>query len=145
MGTSYTEFKSFGFWSDDVLLSAIYFLLHKEFNSLEAKNYFIRSIIEKFLYASTFKGVGCVPNYIDEFNTEEKTDLLRKALQSIIIGISEDNLISAQEFNEHKVASITDWTTIPRIELVRTAKLLLKLVNGELKTDAASEIDYLSD
>lgn len=142
MGTSFSEYKNYGFWSNDGLLEIVLFLIHRELKNLSSQEKFLLDIIEKLHIASTAGFVGCIPNHIDKFDTPEKLNYLRQALLKVIAGLKTETYLTVDSLNESQVGGGGQWQMVPMKGALGTAELMLKLIDGELKTDASSKIDY---
>jgi len=142
MGTSYTGYNGYGFWAHDQFLSGTLYLIQREIKKTNLNTGFLKQINENLFIAATDENIGSIPNHISDFDTDEKVDYLKFALSNIINKIAEDSFISVDELNINAVGGYA-WTHIPKEEFLRVVKLLYKLVNGELKTNASSKIDYL--
>ena len=140
MGTSYTEYNNFGFWSNDKFLAGLLYLVQKELKTNKPSS-FLNIITEKLYDASTNEYAGCIPDYISDFDTNGKMESLRLALNIIIQNLKSENLVILEELNSHKVGGFI-WNHLAKEDLLKTTNLLLKLINGELKTNASSIIDY---
>lgn len=132
MATSHIDYNNLGFWTHDRFLSAILYLIQKNLEESENSK-FLKEIKIKLLEASTGGYVGCIPNYIDEFNDSEKIRYLKNSILKLIKEVenSTDKLVS--EFNKLEIGGYS-WETMPKEEIIETAKLLIKLVDGEIET-----------
>lgn len=142
MGTSFTEYNKFGFWSKDELLSCVLFLISQELKKINSPNKFIIEQSEELYLAATTGFSGCIPDHIYEFDTKEKLALLKEVLISIINGLQVDNYLTIKDLNDNEVDGSSNWSNINRIGIEGTAKLILQLLDGNLKTNASSKIDY---
>lgn len=139
MGTSYVEYNNFGFWSHDKLLSATLFLIQKHLPE-DDESELIKELKINLFDASTAGYVGCIPNCIEDFDSVEKLDFLRSAILKAIDDINNNESELVEEFEKNQVGGYF-WNSIPKKEIIKNAKLILNLVNGELKNDALGEID----
>ncbi len=142
MGSSFTKYNGFGFWSKDELLTSVLFLISRELKKLNSSDNFVDEISDKIYNASTAGFIGCIPDHFDKFDNTEKSKLLRQAIESLIDGLKVDNYLTVTDLNENKVNGSSNWVSINLIGIEGTAKLMLQLLNGELKTNASSKIDY---
>ena len=142
MGTSFIEFKDKGFWTHDAFLEGLSFLLAREFEKIEDKQAWQRELITNWRDAASAGFVGCVPSYFQYFDTHDKVELLREALIRILNKLQNDaNFLTVSQLNENNVGQ-GRWIELNLHWFINITKLTLKLIDGELKTDAASPIDY---
>jgi len=142
MGTSYVEFIGKGYWTHDAFLEGLSYLLAREFSKLENKEKWQIDLIERWTDAATAGFVGCVPSSIKYFDTHDKVQLLRATLINILNQLSEnENYLTVTELNENKVGQ-GGWNIIDVKRLINIVQLTFDLIDGKLKTDASSPIDY---
>lgn len=77
MGTSYVEFIGRGYWTHDVFLEGLSYLLAREFKKIKVKEKWQTELIENWTVSATTGFVGCVPSYFNAFDTHDKVQLLR--------------------------------------------------------------------
>lgn len=126
MATSYVEYNETGFWSHDRFLSAILYLIQKNLEENE-KLKFLEDIKEKMLEASTGGYVGCIPNYIDEFDSLEKAEYLKKSILNSIKELENSNDELILEFNKLEIGGYS-WEIMPKKEIIEIGKQIIKLV-----------------
>ena|ERR1051325_340005 len=120
MGTSYTEFKEYGFWSRDYFLEQWLGQLAAECKTqIPLPSWLVATCEHWELRAKGIFG-GWVHAGLDEFLTDEER-------VSLIISISEK--VKNRFPREH--------------HLNRTGNLFVRLLEGELRTDASSPLDYM--
>lgn len=142
MGTSYVEFHNKGYWTHDVFLEGLSYLLAREFKKLKVKDVWQTALIDKWTNAATTGFVGCVPSYFEDFDTHDKVQLLRETLISIQKQLIDDpNFITVSELNENSVGA-GGWIELNLNRFLNISKLTLDLIDGELKTNASSPISY---
>lgn len=142
MGTSYVEFINKGYWTHDAFLEGLSYLLAKEFGKLRMIQDWQLELIENWNSAATTGYVGCVPSYFDKFDTHDKVQLLRNILINIQRQLIEDpNYITISELNEKNVGQ-GGWVEINTKRFINITRLTLDLIDGHLKTDSSSAIDY---
>lgn len=143
MATSYIDYNNFGFWLNDRFLAATLYLIQKNLKNETDKSDFLNRIIAELYDASTVGYVGCIPNNIQEFDNTKKRNYLKNALSKSIEQIINSPKELVDEFNNIQVGGFV-WQEMPKPEMIGTIKLLIKLINGEIRTNAASKIDYLN-
>ena len=65
-----------------------------------------------------------------------------EVLISIINGLQVDNYLTIKVLNDNEVDGSSNWSNVNRMGIEGTAKLILQLLDGNLKTNASSKIDY---
>jgi hypothetical protein len=145
MATSFVEFKNYGYWSNDGFLEGVLYLLNRELKKIEPSQDWMNNVIEEWTFAYSVGFSGCIPVCLNEyFNSEDKVSILRQVLEKLIRNFDEvDNYITVQELNDNRVGGDGRWIGINQVGFINTAELMLDLINGKLKTDASSPIDYL--
>lgn len=142
MGTSYVEFIDKGYWTHDVFLEGLSYLLAREFYKIEVKQQWQEELISDWTGAATAGFVGCVLSYLKKFDTHDKVQLLRKTLVYIQKELTENpSFLTVVELNENGVGK-GGWIELPLNRFQHITKLTLDLIDGQLKTDASSPIDY---
>jgi hypothetical protein len=117
MGTSFTMYKEFGFWTRDSFLSRWLESLLEEMQKLPAREVWQESLIEHWRAQSKIDG-GVMSLRLDEF-------LINDERRDCIVSLSQ----RALQRNEGDAR--------------RTGELFIALLAGRLRTTAASPIDYL--
>jgi hypothetical protein len=142
MGTSYVKFASNGYWANDAYLEGFSYLLAREFNKLEDKRNWQIDLIDRWTNAAMTGFAGCVPSYFEHFDTHDKVQILRKILMLMLKGLKEDpNFLTSEELNQNKIGN-REWGA-PNINgFINITNLTLDLMEGRLKTNASSPIDY---
>ena len=119
MGTSFTEYKEFGFWSRDSFLASWLGSLLDEMKKLPMREAWLESVMEHWRVQSRIDS-GVMSLALDQFLTNEKR-------RDCMLSLSR----SALRRCEGKVH--------------RTGELFIALLTGELRTTASSPIDYFDD
>jgi hypothetical protein len=119
VGTSFVEYKGFGFWSRDNFLEAWLNTLLDEMQKLPTREEWQESLMEHWRSQRSIDG-GCMSIGLDEFLTDI-------AKRDFVLSVSRKVL-------EHS-------SSLGR----RTGELFIDLLEGELTTTASSPIDYLND
>lgn len=141
VATSYVEFIQYGFWTHDSYLEVLSYLLAREFNRLDKKDDWQLNLISKWRMAASAGFIGCVPSYLKDFDTHEKVQLLREILVMIRSRLEDTpTFLTAFELNQH--TSREDWEDHHLPIFNQIVELTLRLIDGEMKTTAASPIDY---
>lgn len=117
MGTSYVEFRKCGFWTRDSFLSGWLTTLIDEMRTTLSANDWLPSVIRHWETQCEIDG-GCMALDLDGFLADdEKRGYVISAAESALTRTSEQSM--------------------------RTGRLFLALLRGEVKTDVSSPIDYL--
>ena len=119
MGTSFVEYKGFGFWTRDSFLEDWLKSFLDEIQRLAISEQWQESLIEHWWTQASIDG-GCTWIGLDEFLTDTRK-------RDYVLSVSKRAL-------EH-------GNSLGR----RTGELFIDLLEGKLTTTASSPIDYLSD
>ena len=119
MGTSFVEYKGFGFWTRDNFLECWLYSLLNEMQKLPTKEQWQDSLMEHWRIQASIDG-GCMSIGLDEFLADTKK-------RDFVLSVSRKTL-------EHS-------NSLGR----RTGELFIDLLEGKLKTTSSSPIDYLND
>jgi hypothetical protein len=119
VGTSFVEYKGFGFWSRDSFLEAWLNTLLDEIQKLPTTGQWQESLIEHWRTQASIHG-GCMSIGLDEFLTDIKK-------RDFVLSVSRKAL-------EHS-------NSLGR----RTGELFIDLLKGSLTTTVSSPIDYLNE
>ena len=119
MGTSFVEYKGFGFWSRDNFLEAWLNTLLDEMQKLPTAGEWQESLMEHWRSQRSIDG-GCMSIGLDEFLTDTRKKEFALSVSRKALGHS--NLLGR-----------------------RTGELFIDLLEGKLRTIASSPIDYLND
>jgi hypothetical protein len=117
MGTSYIQYKGFGFWSRDIFIESWLTTLLAEMKKLLEEEPWQKSLMEHWRVQAHIDG-GCVWVGLDDFLTD-------KVKEDAILFLSKQALRSTEPLGRE------------------TGELFVKLLEGRLHTDASSPIDYL--
>jgi hypothetical protein len=118
VGTSFVEYKGFGFWARDNFLEGWLNSLLDEMQKLPAKEQWQDSLLEHWRTQASIDG-GCMSIGLDEF----LTDITKKDFVLLVSrrALEHSNLLGR-----------------------RTGELFIDLLEEKLTTTASSPIDYLS-
>jgi hypothetical protein len=117
MGTSYIKYKGHGFWSRDSFIESWLYTLIAELEKLPRPEPWQKPLIDHWRVQATIDG-GVIWVGLDDFLTDESK------LESVL-SAAKRSLHSAEPLGRE------------------TGELFIKLLEGQLKTDASSPIDYL--
>jgi hypothetical protein len=119
MGTSFVKYKEFGFWTRDSFLESWLTTLLDEIRKLPALEPWQESLMEHWRVQATIDG-GVMSVGLDEFLTDGKR-------KDFMLSMAKEALERSEPLGH------------------RTGELFIDLLTGNLKTNDASPIDYLSD
>jgi len=119
MGTSFTEYKEFGFWSRDSFLASWLATLLNEMQKLPVREAWQESLMEHWRVQSRIDG-GVMSLGLDEF-------LINDERRDCVLSLAH----SALQQSEEKAR--------------RTGELFSALLAGKLRTTASSPINYFDD
>jgi hypothetical protein len=117
MGTSFVEYKGFGFWTRDNFLESWLTALINELDKLPILETWQKELVEHWRVQATIDG-GCMAVDLDEF-------LIDHTRESFLLSLAENVLDHCDSL------------------AYRTGQLFIALLAGKLKTTASSPIDYL--
>jgi hypothetical protein len=120
VGSSFTEFRNYGFWSRDPLIEEWLGELASECRKHLSSEPWLAELCAHWELQATGAFNGWVHANLDEFLTSQER-------LSFIISVSErvKDTLSADQ------------------SLSRTGDLFIRLLKGELNTDASSPLDYI--
>lgn len=120
MGSSFVEYRGYGFWSSDAFIEQLARKVATAIEERTDKEAWQADLAAHWKAQGSESFNGWIHLNLDEFLTgEEKRTQIRKLVQSV-----------TKEFAEHDPVR-------------QTGVLLVKLLDGELKTNAASPLDYM--
>jgi hypothetical protein len=119
MGTSFVEYKGFGFWTRDNFLESWLTTLLDEMRKLPALEPWQESLMEHWRIQATIDG-GCMSVGLDKFLTD-------RTREDFLLSLAKGALERSDPMGH------------------RTGELLIDLLAGKLKTTESSPIDYLSE
>jgi hypothetical protein len=117
MGTSYVEYKGFGFWSRDNFLASWINAVLEEMRELPQREPWQQSLMEHWRVQAEIDS-GCISLGLDGFVSD---------------AVKRDFVLSLAR------RAIERGTGLSK----RTGELFIELLSGQLKTNASSPIDYL--
>ena len=146
MGTSFVENKNFGYWAKDAFLEGLLFLLVREFKKIKDKDEWLTKVMDDWSISATAGYMGCVPSNLDEFfDTPSRLNLLRMKLDKIIMELeTNEQFLTLDDLNGNNIGGTPEWVGVNTQGFQNCAQLMLNLVNGKLKTDPSSPVDYWS-
>jgi hypothetical protein len=122
MGTSFTEYHGYGFWSRDSFWEKLAGEVVRAIKNQPSSEEWLIELASHWDLQSRVGFNGWVHLKLDEFlTTDTRTQTIRALVQQVSDGHSSTDAI-------HK-----------------TARLVLQLIDGQLKTDASSPLDYMVD
>ncbi|HLJ87799.1 MAG TPA: hypothetical protein VKZ53_13320 [Candidatus Angelobacter sp.] len=119
MGTSFVEYKKFGFWTRDRFLESWLISLVKEMQELPHLEAWQKALIEHWHLQASIGG-GCMSLDLDQF-------LIDRAREESVLTVAQQALGHTPALGH------------------RTGELFIDLLAGRLKTTESSPIDYLND
>jgi hypothetical protein len=117
MGTSFVDYKGVGFWTRDSYLATWLTALIEEVDKLPDRERWEKILIEHWRAQAIIDG-GCMSVGLDEFPVDH-------AREKLLISLAKKALAHSKP------------------EGYRTGQLFIDLLEGRLKTDESSPIDYL--
>jgi hypothetical protein len=117
MGKSYIKYKDFGFWSRDTFIKSWLLALLEEMGKLPNAEPWQKALMEHWRTQAPIDG-GCIWVGLDDFLTD-------KPKEESILSLSKQALAFAEPLGRE------------------TGELFIKLLEGRLRTNESSPIDYL--
>jgi hypothetical protein len=117
MGTSFVEYKGYGFWSRDSYLEGWLAALLEEMRKLPAAEPWQKALVEHWQIQAEIDG-GCMSLDLDEFLSEQ-------AKRDFVLSVAASALPRSAESSR------------------RTGELFIALLSGQIKTTVSSPVDYL--
>lgn len=117
MGKSFVKYKGFGFWSRDSFIESWLATLIAEMEKMQGREPWQQALMEHWRIQAQIDA-GCMRVGLDDFLTD-------KARQQFVVSVAKQALRSAEPLGRE------------------TGELFIKLLEGRLKTNVLSPIDYL--
>jgi hypothetical protein len=140
MGTSFVEFRTKGFWVSDGLLEAWLYFLARQIDDIHDPDAWLSQLQQHWYRQSSGVGVGCIWAGLDDFvSTNERAaviiDLNQRVLQRLdTYGAT----ISKDELNTIPNEGAVWLEDLATDELKRVGRFFVRLLRGDLTTDAAT-------
>jgi hypothetical protein len=117
MGTSFVEYRGFGYWSRDSFIESWIGSVLEEIQKQSRVEPWLRTLADEWRIQSSIDG-GCIYLGLDAYLSEEPQ-------RKIVLQTAETALVHCPEIGR------------------RTGELFIKLLSGELQTTSSDPIDYL--
>ena len=119
MGTSFVEYRGFGFWTRDIFLESWLRSMLNEMAKVPAQEEWQRALASHWQTQTAVNG-GCVDLGLDRF-------LVDDVKRDLVLSTAKGALKESRPLGQ------------------RTGELFIDLLSGKLKTTVSSPIDYLDD
>ncbi|MEO0357682.1 MAG: hypothetical protein AAF386_05210 [Pseudomonadota bacterium] len=143
MATSFTQFKGYGFWAADHFVEGLAFLLAWEYGRIGVSSPKQAAAVAHWNLQATVGFAGHVSLDLDTHcgGTPADHACLSTALHHIAVSIDVQNQhLTLTEMRAGTCFIPADFES--PIDYARVVELAIALVDGQLKTNAASPIDY---
>lgn len=142
MGSSFTHFRSRGFWSRDASIELWLVVLAREAKQLEHPPRWLMDAAEYWHLQGTVGMGGCVSANLDEFGaTPEKLSLIVELSERALAWLkSQGEVLSASFLNSFGVGGpgTTFTKDLPTEVFARIGELFIRLLRGEVVWDAST-------
>ena len=142
MGTSFIDFKGYGFWARDASIELWLYLLVQEIDKLESKPEWLKEARDHWHTQATVGFAGWIHPQLDNF-------LISQDRIELVVGLSECTLrglgnqgeyLSRDYLNSLRVGGEGSWWARDvEVEMfAQTGRKFVELLKGEVKTDAST-------
>jgi hypothetical protein len=118
MGTSYIEYKGYGFWSRDSFIESWLLTLLAGMQKLPSLEQWQKALMDHWRIQASIDG-GCIGVGLDDFLTD-------KQKEQFVISLAKQALPFSRPLGR------------------QTGELFIKLLEGQLRTNVSSPIEYLN-
>ena len=143
MGSSFIDFKDYGFWARDAGIEVWLYLLVQEIDKLESIPDWLKEARDHWFLQATVGFVGWIHPQLDEYLvSEDRVNLLIMLSERVLKRLNEQGAyLSAAYLNSLGVGGngYHQWTAAVEVEIfARVGRKFIELLRGELKTDAST-------
>src|ERR1051325_4316007 len=142
MGSSFIDFRGYGFWARDATIEVWLYLLVQESDRLETKPDWLKETRDHWHIQATVGFVGWVHPQLDDF-------LISQDRINLVMGLCERALKWLNNQGEYLPRNYLNslgvggegasWTVDVEVALfTQTGRKFIELLRGELKTDAST-------
>jgi hypothetical protein len=142
MGSSFIDFKGYGFWARDTHIDLWLYLLVREIDKLESRADWLEAAREHWLEQATVSFVGLVQPQLDEYLTsQERVDLVIHLSERVLNLLYEKGgHVSGEYLNARGIGGggYRPATTWEMENFVGVGRKFVELLKGEVRTSAST-------
>jgi len=142
MGSSFTDFKNYGFWARDAHLDLWLYLLVREIDRLEPKPRWLKEANDDWYEQATMALTGCISPRLDNYLvSQDKIDLVIMLSERALKLLSEQKgYINGAYLNSLSIGGggYQPNTDFEIENFVAVGQKFIELLRGELRTDAST-------
>ncbi|GIK37925.1 MAG: hypothetical protein BroJett011_17580 [Chloroflexota bacterium] len=142
MGTSFIDFKDYGFWARDPTLEVWLYWLVQEIDKLDSLPEWLKEAREEWYIQATLGLVGSInPQFDDYLLTQERVNLVLLLCERVLQWLEEQGEYLSKEYlNSLGVGGPgSEWTADVEVELfAQLGRKFVELLSGEVSTDAVT-------
>jgi hypothetical protein len=142
MGSSFIDFKGYGFWARDTHIDLWLYLLVREIDKLESGDDWLKGAREHWLEQATVAFVGWVHPQLDDYLTsQERVDLVIRLSERVLKLLNEKGgHVSGEYLNARGIGGggYQPATTWEMENFVGVGRKFVELLKGEVRTSAST-------
>lgn len=144
MGSSFIDFKDYGFWARDGAIEVWLYLLVQEIDKLESVPDWLKEARNHWHEQATVGFVGWIHPQLDDYLvSQDRINLVIQLSQRVLTWLSEQGEYLSQEYlNSLGLPHAGAWGTgVADVEaevFARIGRKFIELLKGALKTDAST-------
>jgi hypothetical protein len=142
MGTSFIDFKGYGFWTRDAGLELWLYLLVQEINSLTSPPDWLKEAQDHWLTQATVGFIGWIHPQLDDFLvSQDRTDLIITLSERALKWLNEQGeYLSRTYLNTLGLGGKrSSWTADVEVEVfAQIGRKFIELLKGDVNTDAST-------
>ncbi|MCA1603054.1 MAG: hypothetical protein LC776_15940 [Acidobacteria bacterium] len=142
MGSSFIDFKEYGFWGWDGAIEGWLYFLVQEIDKLESIPDWLREARDHWSAQATVGFVGWIHPQLDDYLvSDERVSLVVMLSESVLKWLEEKKEIPQAYLNSLNLPHAGAWGTAGDVEAEmfgRIGRKFIELLQGQLKTDAST-------
>ncbi len=141
MGSSFIDFKDYGFWSRDDGIEVWLSLLVREIDRLDSVPDWLKEARDHWLLQATVGFGGWIHPQLDDYLvTQDRINLVLMLSERVLKWLNEQGEYFSQEYLTSLDTSRESWWTAEiEVEMfAQVGRKFIELLRGELKTDAST-------
>lgn len=142
MGSSFIDFKDYGFWARDTHIDLWLYLLVQEIDKLESIPDWLKEAREHWYEQATVAFIGCVHPQLDDYLvSQDRIDLVMMLSERVLKLLGEQGEYLTGEYLNSLGIGGGGYQTTTNFEvenIVGVGHKLIELLRGKLKTDAST-------
>ncbi|MBD2101662.1 hypothetical protein [Leptolyngbya sp. FACHB-261] len=145
MGSSFIDFKGYGFWARDASVEVWLDLLVQEIDKLEKVSDWLKEARSDWFEQATVGFVGCVDPKLDHFLiSQERIDLVLTLSENTLRWLERQGKYLSKESLNSSMGSEVDnpkgwWEQdVETQSFIKVGRKFIELLRGDLKTNAST-------